>query len=234
MSEISKICAAEGCTNILPAYRRKDMLCHEHGREVAQRAPRKRDDSQDLERFRRTLLEETLRSLIQDPSRWTWETGALQGGREGRLTTRGRDRNCCPGWMCGALLDAPLAPGQYCSADCKRRTREAQASFRLELSALRGQLQRCRWCDEPLRISQRGRSRYKQWCNPMCASRYASRQRSLQWLRDKRARTCVQCGRDIPPTRRKGSLTCSADCNRKLQNQRLQERRRAARQSVMA
>jgi WhiB family transcriptional regulator, redox-sensing transcriptional regulator len=83
---------------------------------------------------------------------------------------------------------------------------------------------RCLWCGAPLLMWRRDRK----YCNAVCANRYASRQRSVQWLHDKRARQCVQCGGDIPPTRRADSMTCSRECNTKLQNQRGTERRRAA------
>ncbi len=119
MNESPKVCGAEGCETVLPTYKLHDTLCHEHGRLAAKQARRKQYDPGELEAFRRALLEETLLSLIADPSRWTWASSLETGGNGwearsyDRFTTISSRR--CPGSMCGTLLDAPLPPGRYCS-----------------------------------------------------------------------------------------------------------------------
>jgi len=142
VSETLKVCAAEGCETVLPTYKLHDTLCHEHGRQKAKQTRKKQYDPGELEAFRRALLEETLVSLIRDPSRWSWESGGLDGGWEGRARPSGRADNTCPGWMCRTLLDAPLPPGQHCSAECKHRTLEAREAFRRELTQLRAAAKR--------------------------------------------------------------------------------------------
>ncbi len=83
------------------------------------------------------MLEETLVSLILDPSRWVFEESMGLSGSVGRTRLRARDDNRCPGWMCGAILDAPLPSGQYCSLECKQQTSRAREAFRRELTQLR-------------------------------------------------------------------------------------------------
>jgi predicted nucleic acid-binding Zn ribbon protein len=180
------------------------------------------------EEYRKALLEETLRSLIRDPSRWAWDTAERHTGIEGRTRPVERDDNRCPGWMCGAVLESPLPPGRYCSPECKQRTRAAQDAFRRELAQLRTG-HHCLWCGAPLRMWRRD----KKYCGPTCANRHASRERSTHRLVDNSSRRCVWCGGAIPPTRRSDSVTCSRDCNIRLQNQRITARRKAARQAAV-
>jgi hypothetical protein len=135
--ETLKVCAAEGCETTLSLYRVHDTLCHEHGRQKAKRGRKKRHDPGELEAFQRALREETLVSLILDPSRWASDNTLGTFGSEGRHRPRARDDNRCPGWMCGAILDAPLPSGQYCSLECKQQTSRAREAFRRELTQLR-------------------------------------------------------------------------------------------------
>jgi len=133
---VTKICAVKGCEIPLPAWRIYDTLCHEHGEQTAKKQRKRGHDPEAVEKFQRELREAALLSLIQDPSRWTWESSACDGGMEGRARPRVRDPNCCPGWMCGTHLDAPILPGQYCSLECKQQTLQARQEFRRELSEL--------------------------------------------------------------------------------------------------
>ena len=133
----AKVCAAEGCETILPTYKLHDTLCHEHGRQVAKRGRRKRSDPGELEAFAKALLEETLVSLILDPSRWVSDNTLGICGSEVRHRPRVRDDNRCKGWMCGVITEAPLPPGRYCSDDCRQQTVEAREAFRRELTQLR-------------------------------------------------------------------------------------------------
>jgi hypothetical protein len=137
MSVSPKVCAAEGCETVLPTYKLHDTVCHEHGRQKAKRGRKKRHDPGQLEAFRRALLEETLLSLILDPSRWASDNTLGACGSEGRHRPRARDDNRCKGWMCGVITEAPLPPGHYCSVECKQQTRAAQEAFRRELAQLR-------------------------------------------------------------------------------------------------
>jgi WhiB family redox-sensing transcriptional regulator len=89
---------------------------------------------------------------------------------------------------------------------------------------------RCLWCKKPLLMWRPDRK----YCGPTCANRYASKQRASLRLVDNSARQCVWCGGVIPPTRRSDSVTCSRDCNTKLQNKRGWERRRQRHQAVSA
>jgi hypothetical protein len=145
-----KVCAAEGCKNTLSLYRQTDTLCREHGAQKAKRTRRKQPDPGELEAYRRALLEEALVSLIRDPSRWEWASSLEEGcgtGRHDRAKLRARDDNRCSGWMCGAILDAPLPPGSYCSADCKQQTTYIRKAFRRDLERLRsGTVQPCIEC----------------------------------------------------------------------------------------
>jgi len=133
-----KICAADGCENVIALYRQTDTLCHEHGIKVAKQARKKRHDPGDLEVFQRALLEAALVSLVRDPSRWAWVSAGEDTGVVGRSNPRARDANRCSGWVCGAILESPLPPGQYCSLDCKQQTSRAREAFRRELARLRG------------------------------------------------------------------------------------------------
>ncbi len=135
-----KICAAEGCENVIPLYRQTDTLCHEHGSQIAKqtRTRKKRHDPGELEAYRSALREEALLSLIRDPSRWVSDDTLGISGVDGRHRPRARDANRCQGWVCGAVLDAPLPPGQYCSLECKQQTSRAREAFRCELTRLRG------------------------------------------------------------------------------------------------
>jgi hypothetical protein len=137
VSEAPKVCAADGCKNILPAYRRKDLLGHEHGAQLAKAGRTRRTaDPGAVEQFQEALLEETLASLVRDPSRWRSD----DAGTYGNMSLRSRSRvvhNQCPGWMCGALFDGPLPPGTYCSAACKKQTIYIRGTFRRDLDRLR-------------------------------------------------------------------------------------------------
>lgn len=139
-----KICAADGCGEILPAYKQTDTFCREHGIQVSKQARKreKRRDPGELEAFRSALREETLLSLIRDPSRWVSDETLGISGVDARHRPRARDDNRCPGWVCGAILDAPLTPGQYCSLECKQQTWRAREAFRRELTQIRAAAKR--------------------------------------------------------------------------------------------
>jgi hypothetical protein len=143
MNDIPKVCAVEGCENVIPRYRLSDVLCHDHGsQEARQTRKKRRHDPGELEAFQRALREETMVSLILDPSRWVPENTLGTCGVEGRHRPRAQDANRCPGWVCGVILDAPLLAGQYCSVECKRQTSEAREAFRCELTQLRAAAKR--------------------------------------------------------------------------------------------
>jgi hypothetical protein len=213
MSDGLKTCAAEGCTNILPGYKLAigDTLCHEHGVKKAKRAPRKREDPEDLERFRRALLDETLVSLIRDPSRWTPE-GAESFG-DSSLRARSRVvRNRCPGWMCRARFDAPLPQGTYCSSNCKKRTRYHQAAFRRDLHRLRmGLIPPCQHCGRMI-LGRRAESRF---CSRACqaGSYYIQHSSHAPSYVSDFSRACQGCGTPLSSSRqRRHARWCSRSC----------------------
>jgi hypothetical protein len=192
-------------------------------RQKAQRATRTRQDPEALERFRKALLEETLVSLIQDPSRWT----PGDASSFGCTALRARSRvvhNRCPGWMCGAVMEAPLPPGRYCSGECKKKTLRIRESFRRDLHRLRmGLTGQCEGCSSPI-FGRRAETRF---CSEQCARRqYYLYEREIarrRLVEARRGRVCEECGGEVPVTKPRFKakiLTCSIRCyQRKYQRE---------------
>jgi hypothetical protein len=180
-------------------------------------------DTRTGEEYRKALLEETLLSLIRDPSRWKWET--VSRGWEARSGSRAVDgSNRCPGWTCGVSLDAPLPPGRYCSGECKKKTLRIRESFRRDLHRLRmGLTGQCEGCSSPI-FGRRAETRF---CSEQCARRqYYLYEREIarrRLVEARRGRVCEECGGEVPVTKPRFKakiLTCSIRCyQRKYQRE---------------
>jgi hypothetical protein len=176
-----KICAAEGCEASIPRYMISNDLCQEHGSQIAKQTRKKRSNQAgagELEAYRKALLEETLISLIRDPSRWSWQTAGDEGGNGRDIRTRPRAGadNRCPGWMCDVAMEAPLRPGQYCSAECKKQTGYIRKAFRRDLERLRsGTAHPCIECGQLMFRRTDAKA-----CSTRCYQRNYQRERQRQ------------------------------------------------------
>jgi len=125
-----------------------------------------------------------------------------------------------PCQFCGGVIPQTRRWGSiYCSADCKERDRTAkQSAAREERRAGR----ECAVCGNPIG----DRSLKAKTCSPACGVMYQNQRKRAEararW--DAVRQPCLECGGEISPDKRAGSLFCSAECKKRTHDRRWRER----------